>query len=144
MASDSFFVVTYSRVSTLHHNQNPDIQVHELRRYCLARGWTISKELVDYAGGGTDRRPGLTTLLQMVRKRDVDAVVVWKLDRLFRSLRHLVITLEEFESLKVKFVAVQDHVDWTTPAGKFFVQVLGSLAELEKSILRERTILGLE
>lgn len=137
-------VATYSRVSTSHHGQNPEVQVAELRRYVQARGWEVSKEIIDHGfSGSTDKRPGLKQLMDLARSREIDCIVVVKLDRLFRSLKHLVTTLEELESLGVQFVAVKDSVDWTTPAGRFFVQVLGSLAELEKGILRERTMLGL-
>ena len=135
----------YARVSTSHHNQNPEIQIYELRRYCEARHFDIVHEIVDHGhSGGTDNRPGLRVLFELARSHQVNTIIVTKLDRLFRSLKHLVITLEEFERLGIQFVAVKDNVDWTTPAGRFFVQVLGSLAELEKSILRERTISGLE
>ncbi|MGE3683315.1 MAG: recombinase family protein [Bdellovibrionales bacterium] len=145
MATSPLKVVTYSRVSTSHHTQNPQVQVEELRRYCKARDWEIVHEVIDHGYcGDTVARPGLKHLQELVKQRQVDAVIVVKLDRLFRSLRHLVVTLEEWESVGVKFVAVKDSVDWTTPAGRFFVQVLGSLAELEKSILIERTMMGLE
>lgn len=138
-------VAIYSRVSTSHHGQDPQIQQWELRRYCEARGFQIAHEIVDHGyGGATDQRPGLKELMSLARARKIDAVIVLKLDRLFRSLRHLVTTLEEFDALGIKFIAVKDNVDWTTPAGRFFVQILGSFAELERSILRERTVLGLE
>lgn len=144
-SNDRLRVATYSRVSTSNHGQNPEVQVHELRRYCDARGWEITHELVDHGySGGSTVRPGLRELQDLVKQRKVDAVVVVKLDRLFRSLRHLVTTLEDWESIGVKFIAVKDSVDWTTPAGRFFVQILGSLAELEKSILIERTMMGLD
>ncbi|MEK6704613.1 MAG: recombinase family protein [Bdellovibrionota bacterium] len=137
-------VLTYSRVSTSHHEQNPQVQVEELRRYCSARGWNISHEIVDHGfQGGTDNRPGLKQLLSLVRERQVDAVVVVKMDRLFRSLKHLITTLDEFEALGILFVATKDNVDYSTPSGKLFVQILGSLAEFEKSLVRERTMLGL-
>jgi DNA invertase Pin-like site-specific DNA recombinase len=137
-------VLTYSRVSTAHHDQNPDVQVQELRRYCQARNWKITHEIVDHGfSGSTDNRPGLKTLFQLVRSRKVDTVVVPKLDRLFRSLKHLVITLEEFQTLGIEFVAIRDHLDYTTPSGRLFVQILGSLGEFERSLLRERTLLGL-
>jgi len=140
-------VATYSRVSTSHHEQNPAVQTGELQRYCAARGWEVTHELVDHGyGGGTapDQRPALKKLLALVRAREVDCVVVVKLDRLFRSLKHLVTTLDEFESLGVVFVAVKDQIDYSSPAGRLLVQVLGSLAEFEKSLLRERTLMGLE
>jgi len=140
----AFRIATYSRVSTSHHEQNPDLQVHELRRYCAAREWQITEEIVDHGySGATDQRPGLKKLLALAKSRDVDCIVVLKLDRLFRSLKHLVTTLDEFEALGMQFVATKDNVDYTTPAGRLFIQVLGSLAEFEKSLLRERTMMGL-
>ncbi len=137
-------VATYSRVSTTKREQKPEVQVGELRRYCKARGLKIVHEIVDRARGGTDDRPGLKELLRLVRAREVDAVVVVKMDRLFRSLKHLVNTLSEFEALGVKFIATRDQVDMTTPAGRMFVQILGSLAEFERELIRERILLGLE
>lgn len=137
--------VTYSRVSTSHHNQNPQVQIDELRKACTHRGWFIAEELVDHGySGSTDNRPGLKRLMSLVRSKEVDVVMVVKLDRLFRSLKHLVSTLEEFEKTGVKFVALKDNVDYSTPSGRFFVQVLGSLGEFERSLLRERTMMGLE
>lgn len=138
-------VAAYSRVSTSHHDQKPEVQVSELRRYCAAREWTIVEEIVDHGySGSSDQRPGLKKLFSLVRSREVDAVVVVKLDRLFRSLKHLVTTLDEFQSLGILFVATKDQLDYSTPSGRLFVQVLGSLAEFEKSLLRERTLMGLE
>ena len=136
-------VATYSRVSTNKREQKPEVQIGELRRYCKARKFKIIHEITDRARGGTDDRPGLKQLLALVRAREVDAVVVVKLDRLFRSLKHLVNTLSEFEALGVKFIATRDQVDLTTPAGRMFVQILGSLAEFERELIRERIMAGL-
>jgi len=137
-------IVTYSRVSTSHHDQKPEVQVHELRRYCQSREWIITQEIVDHGySGSTDNRPGLKQLMSMVRSKEVDVVIVLKLDRLFRSLRNLVVTLDEFESLGIKFIAVKDAIDYTVPTGRLFAQILGSLSEFEKSLLIERTMLGL-
>ena len=137
-------VVTYSRVSTNKREQKPEVQIGELRRYCKARGFKITHEIVDRASGGGDDRVGLKQLLKLVRAREVDAVAVVKLDRLFRSLKHLVNTLSEFEALGVKFIATRDQVDMTTPAGRMFVQILGSLGEFERALIRERIMLGLD
>jgi len=137
-------IATYSRVSTQKREQKPEVQVGELRRYCKARGFKITHEIVDRASGGGNDRPGLKHLLQLVRAREVDAVAVVKLDRLFRSLKHLVNTLSEFEALGVKFIATRDQVDLTTPAGRMFVQILGSLAEFERELIRDRILLGLD
>ena len=82
-------VAIYARVSTDHHKQNPDIQVQEIKRYCNARDWPISEEITDYASGGSDKRDGLQRLLKLVETKQIDCVVVTKLDRLFRSLKQL-------------------------------------------------------
>lgn len=138
-------VATYSRVSTSHHGQNPEVQIQELRRYCHARDWEINYELVDHGySGGTIVRPGLKQLLDLVKSRQIDVIVVVKMDRLFRSLKHLVATLEEWQALGVQFVAVKDNIDYTTPSGRLLAQILGSLAEFEKSLLIERTMMGLD
>ncbi|MES2802585.1 MAG: recombinase family protein [Bdellovibrionota bacterium] len=138
-------VATYSRVSTSNHDQNPDVQVQELKRYCEARGWVVVKEIVDHGfSGGSDKRPGLQELFKLVDSKEIDCVCVVKLDRLFRSLKQLVTVLDDFQSKNVSFVAVRDSVDYTSPAGKMFTQILGSLAEFEKALVRERTIAGLQ
>jgi DNA invertase Pin-like site-specific DNA recombinase len=137
-------VATYARVSTQHREQKPAVQVAELRRYCKARRFQVLHEIVDRASGGGDDRPGLKRLLAFVRAREIDAVVVVKMDRLFRSLKHLVNTLAEFEALGVKFIATRDQVDLTTPAGRLFMQILGSLSEFERELIRERILMGLD
>ena len=136
-------VVTYSRVSTSHHDQNPEIQVLELRRYCISREWVVVEEIRDFGSGGTDKREGLQRLLKLIQEGKVDCIAVTKLDRLFRSLRQLVTTLDEFQSKGIAFVAIKDAIDYTTPSGRLFTQILGSLAEFEKTLIRERTIAGL-
>lgn len=105
----------------------------------------MSQNIVDHGfSGATERRPGLKRLMELARDGQINTVVVLKMDRLFRSLKHLINTLEEFETLGVQFIAIKDNIDYTTPSGRLFVQILGSLAEFEKSLLRERTLLGLE
>ncbi|MBX2987867.1 MAG: recombinase family protein [Bdellovibrionaceae bacterium] len=138
-------VVIYARVSTSHHDQNPEVQLSTLRRFCRSREWKIEYEIVDHGyTGGNDKRPGLKRLMELARCREIDAIVVLKMDRLFRSLKHLVTALDDFSALGIEFVAVTDNIDYTTPSGRLFVQVLGSLAEFEKSLVRERTLLGLQ
>ncbi|MGZ3781530.1 MAG: recombinase family protein [Pseudobdellovibrionaceae bacterium] len=137
-------VAIYARVSTSHHEQNPDIQIQELRRYCEARGWHVAEEIIDFASGGTDKREGLHRLFHLVENKFVTCIAVTKLDRLFRSLKQLVGTLDEFHSKGVAFVATRDAIDYTTPSGRLFTQILGSLAEFERSLIRERTIAGLQ
>lgn len=143
--AQSLSVAIYARVSTSDKGQNPEVQIAELRRYCTARGWVIEHEIVDHGySGTTGDRPGLKKLLKLVSSRQVDVVVMLKLDRLFRSLKHLVTTLDEWQALGIQFVATKDSIDYTTPGGRLFAQILGSLAEFEKSLLVERTKLGLE
>lgn len=137
-------VITYSRVSTSHHDQKPEIQVEELRQYCKARGWTIKEEIVDHGySGGTDQRPGLKRLMTLARSRQIDVVVVTKLDRMARSLRHFVAVLDEFSSLGVQFVSVKDQIDLTTASGRLMLHIVAAFSEFERSLIRERTIAGL-
>ena len=135
-------VALYARVST-RDKQNPEMQLRELRRYCASRGLKIAFTVTDKAPGSTEDRVGLKQILESVRRREIDGVVVLKLDRLFRSLKHLIGTLEEFEALGVKLIAVRDQVDMTTPSGRLFIQVIGALGEFERELIRERVIMGL-
>src|SRR4051812_32790579 len=89
----------YARVSAT--EQTCDNQLLELRRYIDARGWTSVNEYVDVISGAKDRRPGLDDLVRDARRRKFDAVIVWKLDRLGRSLRHLVLLMEELQQLGI-------------------------------------------
>lgn len=137
-------VVIYARVSTLHHEQKPEAQVAELCAYCAARAWTVTEQLTDHGySGGTDQRPGLKRLMTLVRSRKVDVVAVTKMDRLFRSLRHLISVLDEFQSVGVQFVSVRDQIDLTTASGRLMVQILGAFSEFERALIRERTMAGL-
>jgi DNA invertase Pin-like site-specific DNA recombinase len=138
-------ILVYARVSTADKNQKPEAQINELRRYCEARGWNIAREIIDKGhSGSTDNRPGLKALMTLARRREVDTVVVVKLDRLFRSLKHLVTTLDEFQALGICFIAIKDSFDYSTPSGRLLAGILGSLAEFEKALLIERTLIGLE
>ena len=83
-------------------------------------------------------------MMEMVRARQCDVVVVFKLDRLFRSLKHIVNALDEFTALGVEFVSLRDSIDFTTPAGRLLFGVLACLAEFERDLIRERTMAGLE
>jgi len=137
-------IAVYARCSTT-RDQKPEVQLSELRSYCKAREWTIAEEIVDHGYSGTNaERPGLKRLLTLVRERQVDVVVVLKLDRLFRSLKHLVLTVEEFEELGVEFVSVKDQFDLTTSAGRLLRNLLACFAEFEAALIRERTLIGLD
>jgi DNA invertase Pin-like site-specific DNA recombinase len=134
----------YARVSTLDKGQNPQVQINELRQFCTLRGWKISEEVSDNGySGGTDQRPGLKRLLCLARSREIDIVVCTKLDRMARSLKHLVSLLDEFNSLGVIFVSVRDQIDLSTASGRLMVHIIGAFSEFERSLIRERTMAGL-
>lgn len=106
----------YARVSTF--DQEPENQLQELHRYTAARGLN-GREYVDRGiSGGKDRRPALDQLLTDARRRRFDVLIVWRLDRLGRNLRHLILLLEELQALGVAFVSLAEGIDATTPAGK--------------------------
>jgi DNA invertase Pin-like site-specific DNA recombinase len=113
----------YARVSTV--DQEPENQLQELRRYAEARGW-IGIEFVDRGiSGAKDRRPALDQLLNAVRRRKVNVVIVWSLDRLGRSLRHLIALLDEFQHVGVGFISLREGLDCTTPARRLQWQIIG-------------------
>lgn len=132
----------YARVSTA--DQTCENQLIELRQYCQARGWHIGREFVDHGvSGSKDRRPALDELVALARRRRLDIVVCWRLDRLGRNLRHLVLLLEEFRELGVGFVSLGEGIDLATPAGRLQLHILAALAEFERSRIQERVKAGL-
>lgn len=132
----------YARVSTF--DQEPENQLVELRRYGAARNWTAA-EYVDRGVSGTkDRRPDLDRLLADARRRRFDVLVVWRLDRLGRNLRHLIVLLEELQALGIAFVSLGEGIDATTPAGKLQMHILGAIAEFERARIAERVKAGLQ
>lgn len=123
----------YARVST--QDQNLDMQIDALKKAGCER---IFEEK---ASGGKTDRPELTKLMDHLRAGDT--LVIWKLDRLGRSLRHLIDLVEEFKNMGVELVSIQDRVDTGTPAGKLTFSIFAALAEFERDIIRERTNAGL-
>lgn len=132
----------YARVST--SDQSTEMQLEELRTYAGHRAFEIVEEFVDVGQSGSkDRRPALDRLMVAVHERRVDVVLVWKLDRLGRSLRHLVNVLAEMEARGVALVSLRDNLDLSTPAGRLMFQVIGAMAEFERSLIVERVKAGL-
>src|SRR5437016_2786642 len=112
-------VVLYARVSTLDKGQDVNLQLNELREYSQRRGWEIADEYVDNGvSGAKESRPELNRLMADAKKRKFDAIAVWKLDRFGRSLKHLVMTLADLESLGIAFVSLRDGFDLSTASGR--------------------------
>jgi DNA invertase Pin-like site-specific DNA recombinase len=132
----------YARVSTF--EQEPENQLAELRRYAAAREWTITEYVDRGISGAKDHRPALDRLVTDARRRRVDVVVCWRLDRLGRNLRHLIALLEELQALGVAFVSLAEGIDATTPAGKLQMHILGAIAEFERARIAERVKAGLQ
>ena len=135
----------YARCSTLDKGQDPELQLVPLREYCQRRGLIIAGEYVDNGVSGTkDHRPQLDRLLDAARKRQIDLIIVWKLDRFGRSLKQLVIALEEISNLGVGFISYQDNLDLTTPQGRLMFHIIGSMAEFERELIKERVKAGID
>lgn len=143
-------VAIYARVST--SEQNPDAQLLILRQYATKRGFEVYKEYIDHVSGISEKRTSKSgtkdkayqQLMTDVRQRQVDCVLVWKYDRLARSLNLLITALQEFNSLAVDFISYTQNIDTTTAMGKLFYHVIASFAEFERALIIERVKAGLE
>jgi DNA invertase Pin-like site-specific DNA recombinase len=131
----------YARVST-NDQQTLPTQLRALREYVLKRGWTIAMQVREI-GSGAAKREARERLLEAARRREIDLVLVWRLDRWGRSVADLLATLQEREHLGVGFVSLTEALDLTTPAGRAMAGLLAIFAEFEREILRERTRAGL-
>ena len=136
-------VALYERVSTF--DQTCLNQEIELIGYCNRLGYQIVGVYKDEGiSGSKTSRPQLNKLLNDMRRKCFDAIVVWKFDRLGRSTSHLLQVLDEMNGLNVRLIATSQSIDTDTPMGKFFFTILSSFAEMEREIIRERIKLGLE
>jgi DNA invertase Pin-like site-specific DNA recombinase len=135
-------VALYARVST-HDQQTLPLQIRALREYAAKRGWTIVAQIKE-VGSGASQRERRETLLAAARRREIDVVLVWRLDRWGRSVADLVSTLQELQHLGVAFVSLTEALDLTTPAGRAMAGLLAVFAEFEREILRERVRAGLD
>jgi Resolvase, N terminal domain len=125
----------YARVST-NDQQTIPLQIRALREYAVRRGWTIAMQIKEF-GSGASQRQQREKLLDAARRRDVDVVLVWRLDRWGRSVADLLATLQELRHLGVGFVSLTEALDLTTPAGRAMAALLAVFAEFEREILRE-------
>jgi DNA invertase Pin-like site-specific DNA recombinase len=138
-------VAIYARVSTTNHGQDVGLQTGDLRQFAEARGWRLADEYVDSGvSGSKDSRPELNRLMADAKRRKFDVVLVWKLDRFGRSLRHLVNALAEFESLGIAFVSLSDNLDLSTASGRLMFNIIGAMAEFERELIRERVKAGMK
>lgn len=135
-------VVLYARVST--SEQDVRMQMDELREYCTARKFKVVDEITEHISSGVKNRPGYNRVIDLAKKRKVDAVLVWKFDRFARSTRELIDSLELFRDLGVDFLSLQDNIDTTTPTGKAIFTIISAIAELERDTIRTRVKAGME
>ena len=138
-------VALYLRVSTNNGRQTVDNQQCELEVVAERSGWDIVAMFSDKISGarGRDKRPGLEALMRGATAREFDLVAAWSVDRLGRSLQHLVQLFAEFQALNVDLYLHQQHVDSSTPSGRALLQMSGVFAEFERAILKERIYAGL-
>src|ERR1700681_3928028 len=132
----------YARVST--KDQSCELQVRDLRTFCSARGFDLVREYVDVGqSGAKDSRPELNILMDDARKRQFDAIVVWRFDRFARSTKHLLSALEEFRSLGIQFISYQENIDTSSALGQALFTIVSAVAQLERDLIRERVNAGI-
>jgi putative DNA-invertase from lambdoid prophage Rac len=131
----------YARVST-HDQQTLGLQSEAMAVYIKNRGWITARQIEDVGSGSKDR-PGRESLLSAARRREIDVIVVWRLDRWGRSVADLMTTLRELLDLGVGFVSLTEALDLTTPSGRAMAGMLAIFAEFEREILRERVKAGI-
>lgn len=131
----------YARIST-HDQKTLSLQLSQMKRYVKDRGWRVAVEVQDVGSGARDR-PKREEIIKAARRREIDLVLVWKLDRWGRSLVDLVTTLKELGGLDVGFISLTEALDLTTPTGRAMTGLLAVFAEFEREILRERVKAGI-
>jgi len=135
----------YARVSTRDKEQNPETQLLALREYAARRSYVIIEEYVDNGfSGSKSSRPALDQMMKDARRGRFDAVIVWRFDRFGRSVKQLVLALEEFKALDVGFISLSESIDTTTPMGKMIFAVTAAFSEFLLDITRENVCAGLD
>lgn len=134
-------VALYCRVST--EEQNWNNQSDALLQWCKKNNHVVYKEYIDIISGSTSSRPEFNCMLEDMRQYKFQAIVVTKLDRIGRSLRHLVSLFDEFHKKKVEFISITQNIDTSTSAGKLQMHIMMAFAEFERSIISERTKEGM-
>jgi len=140
-------VAIYARVSTVDKDQNPDTQILPLRDFCQAQGWTIAGEFVDHASATDLRgRTAWRALLDQASKRRVDTIVVWKLDRAFRSVAHMANTVADLRRWGVGLRSYSEpwlDTSGTSPVADLMLNIMASFAQFERSLIAERVRAGM-
>jgi DNA invertase Pin-like site-specific DNA recombinase len=131
----------YLRVSSV--DQHPETQRYDLLQLVEQRGFTIVDEYVDRLSGSRARRPGLDRMLSDARHGRFDVVVVWAFDRLARSVRHFLETLDELNHLNIGFVSFRENIDTGGPLGRAMIIIVSAVAELERNLIIERVKAGM-
>jgi DNA invertase Pin-like site-specific DNA recombinase len=137
-------VLGYARVSS--KDQDLEIQINEIKKFCNYRNFELVRLFTDKASGKDINRDGFQDMMLAVHKKtfDADAVVVFKIDRMGRSLKNLIDILEDFSKNHVQFISISDNMDTTLPMGKLMFQIVGAFAEYERLVINERTRLGID
>ena len=132
----------YVRVSTV--DQHPETQLHDLRQFAAQRGFHIMQEYTDHGFSGTKaRRPALDELMEDARRHKFDVLMVWSIDRLARSTKHLLQTLDELTGLGIQFLSQREAIDTEGPLGRAIVVIVSAMAELERCVIIERVRAGM-
>jgi DNA invertase Pin-like site-specific DNA recombinase len=141
----------YLRVSTANRTrpgdgfeQNPEVQEIPLRQMLQQRGWDLTRVYSDRMSDAKEDRPGLKSLMQDAKRGEFQVVLVWRFDRFARSIEQLVLALAEFRALGIDFVSCQEALDTSTPMGKAMFTIIAAMAELERNVIRERVVSGME
>ncbi len=132
----------YARVSTV-DQQNPETQLIPLRRFAELKGYEVHKEYTDRASGADPHRPALEEMMAAARAREIDVVLVVRIDRIMRSLINLQLLVQELDGRGVGLICIDQPIDTTTAAGRLLFQLLGSFAEFERELIRERVNAGM-
>ena len=136
-------VLGYARVSS--KDQDLEIQINEIRKFCEYRNFELTKIFTDKASGKDINREGFQDMMNVLHKRTLgaDGVVVYKIDRIGRSLKNLIDIIEDLSKHQIQFISITDNFDTTTPQGTLMFQMVGAFAEYERKIIHERTGLGI-
>jgi DNA invertase Pin-like site-specific DNA recombinase len=136
-------IALYARVST-RDKQDPETQLVPLRDLSRLKQHQVLNEYVDHISGAKERRRALDQLMKDARARKFDAVLVWRFDRFARSTTHLLTALAEFQKLQIDFISLTESIDTSTAVGKMVFTILAAVAEMERSLIRERVQAGVD